>query len=198
MANVEMGVLSCSECLARHSEYVDGIMDAGTAAQWRTHLENCPDCARYDRVLRRGLTYLAAQPRAELTPDFTLQLQHRLAFEERRAALRPITSMATASLLVAAMLAFAAWVPVLMLARSDEPGAPVSSAPASPAVVEIAWHAEDAVDHQLPAHVHQAVRRALLLPDAASPIIEPAYSPVVLASPIAPLNYVRTVSYGAE
>jgi predicted anti-sigma-YlaC factor YlaD len=195
-----MAVLSCSECLARHSEYLDGVMDAASSALWRAHLENCPDCARYDRVLRRGIAHLAAQPPAELTPDFTMQLQHRLAFEERRMALRPITSMATASLMVAAMLAFAAWIPVLMLARSDSDSAGQVAvlASASQVATEIAWHAEDAVDHGLPAHVHQAARRVLSLPSHRGPMIEPAYTPIVLESPIAPLTYARTVSFGAD
>ena len=192
-------MLSCSECLARHSEFLDGVMDAASSAQWRAHLEHCPDCARYDRVLRRGLSYLAAQPRAELTPDFTMQLQHRLAFEERRMALRPITSMATASLMVAAMLAFAAWIPVLMLSRDSDSARPAAAfTSASPVATEIAWHAEDAVDHGLPAHVHQAARRVLSLPRHRGPMIEPAYTPIVLESPIAPLTYARTVSFGAD
>lgn len=179
-------------------EYLDGVLDADTEALWRTHLANCPDCTRYDRVLRRGLALLAAQPQSQLTPDFTTELQQRLALEERRMAMRPMTSLATASLMVAAMLALAAWIPVLLLSRTgDSQGNVAPIASASTASSEIAWHAEDAVDHHLPVHIHQA-RRALGLTQHAMSVIEPRYTPVILDSPTAPLNYVRTASYASE
>jgi anti-sigma factor RsiW len=179
-------------------EYLDGVLDAATQAEWRMHLAECPACARYDRVLRRGLALLAAQPQSQLTPDFTTELHQRLALEERRMAMRPMTSLATASLMVAAMLAFAAWVPVLLMSRGSDAQVEVAVASASTASSEIAWHAQDAVDHQLPVHIHQA-RRALGLIQHATPVIvEPRYTPVILDAPTAPLNYVRTASYATE
>jgi hypothetical protein len=192
-----MTVLSCNECRARHSEYLDGLMDAATAEQWRAHLSGCAVCGRYDRVLRRGLAVLAAQQDAQLTSDFSTELQRRIAFEDRRLALRPMTSLATTSVVLAAVLAFAAWVPVLMLSRDEQPVGLTPIASASTRSSEIAWHAENAVDHHLPTHIHQA-RRSTWLPRHTPPVIEPAYTPVVLESPIAPLNYARTVSFGAE
>lgn len=173
-------------------------MDDVMAAQWRAHLSSCPDCARYDRVLRRGVSYLNAQPAPQVTPDFAGELQERLAVEERRLLMRPVTSLATASVLVAAMLAVAAWIPVLLLSRASDPTSVVAStASASTVASEIAWHAENAVERQLPAHVHPP-RRVVWLTRTAPPVIEPKYSPVILESPIAPLRYAQTVSYGAE
>jgi predicted anti-sigma-YlaC factor YlaD len=191
-------VLSCSDCLARHSEYLDGIMDAGTAAQWRAHLAECAECARYDRVVRRGLTLFAAQAQLRPTPDFMTQLEQRLAYEDRRIAMRPITSLASASVAIAAMLAFAAWIPVILLATGDErmPAVVAESQPLSAASSEIAWHVESAVDRRSPEHVH-FVKRVAWAPSAENHVIEPKYTPVVLESPIAPLSYSRT-AYGAE
>jgi hypothetical protein len=187
-------VLSCSECLARHSEYLDGVMDAATADQWRAHIAGCTGCARYDRVLRRGLKTLIAQPLVEPDPDFSAELNRRLAFEDRRFAMRPITSLAGASVAVAAMLAFAAWLPFLLLTNS--PNQQVIAASATQVATEIAWHGESAVDHRTTSYVHQA--RRVIWPASNSHVIETKYTPVVVESPIAPLSYARTVSLGSE
>lgn len=188
-------MLSCSECLARYSEFMDGVMDAGKAEAWRAHLAGCPDCARYDRVLRRGLKLLTTQSSVAPSDDFFLQLQHRLTTEDDRMGMRPLTSMATASLAVAAMLALAAWIPVMMLARGDSPS--ILGASASTVATEIAWHRESAVEAESPAHVHLA-RRLAWAPTADGHVIEAKYSPVVLESPTAPPNYTRPYSFGAD
>jgi hypothetical protein len=189
-------VLSCRDCLARYSEYVDDRMDAETAEQWRSHLSTCPDCARYDHVLRRGVKLLNDRPRAELADDFLLQLNHRLTLEDQRAQMRPVTSMAAASLAVAAMLAFAAWVPVLMLSQGNTTKS-LAIEPASAVATEIAWHRENAVDQRTPTHIHLA-RRLAWAPTSSGHVIEAKYTPVVLESPIAPPSYARPVSYAGE
>jgi hypothetical protein len=169
-------------------------MDPQDADRWRAHIAGCASCGRYDRVLRRGLRTLAAQPHVDLDADFTSELHRRLASEDRRFGTRPITSMAAASVAVAAMLAFAAWLPVLLLTNGPEP---VIAAPATPAASEIAWHGEGAVEYRAPSHVHQA-RRVVVWPTHHAHVIEPKYTPVVLESPIAPLNYAQTVSAVSE
>jgi anti-sigma factor RsiW len=186
-------VLSCSDCLARHSEYLDGVMDNVTTEEWRIHLAECAECARYDRVVRRGLKVLAAQAHIEPSSDFMAQLQRRLAVEERRTALRPMTSLAGASLAVAAMLAFAAWIPVLILANDSAPqGAQVTVfEPVSETASEIAWHVERAVDRRAPTHVHLASRRVAWAPTSTGDMIAPDYTPVVLELPTAPPHYSR-------
>jgi anti-sigma factor RsiW len=189
-------VLSCSDCLARYSEYVDGVLDAETAAEFRAHLSTCPRCARYDHILRRGVGLLNEQPRVELADDFLLRLNHRLTVEDQRAQMRPVTSMAAASLAVAAMLAFAAWIPVLMLSQQNASEG-VAAQPVSAVATEIAWHGENAVDHRTPTHVHLA-RRLAWAPTSSGHVIEAKYTPVVLESPISPPVYARPVSYAGE
>jgi anti-sigma factor RsiW len=192
-------VLSCSDCLARHSEYLDGLMDSATAEEWRLHLAECEECARYDRVVRRGLKILAAQGHIEPDADFTSRLHQRIAVEDRRAQMRPMTSLAGASVAVAAMLAFAAWVPVIMLANEESQNTvAMEAAPMTTATSEIAWHAEDAVEHATPTHIHLATRRIAWAPSIEERhVIEPQYTPVVLESPIAPPNYSRAY-YSAD
>jgi hypothetical protein len=189
-------VLSCSGCLARYSDYIDGQMDAETAELWRSHLSTCPDCSRYDRVLRRGLKLLNEQPRAELPDDFLLQLNHRLGIEQQPTHMRPVTSLAAGSLAVAAMLAFAAWIPVLMLSQGRTSNA-IAAQPASAVAAEIAWHRESAVDDRTPTHVHLA-RRLAWAPTSSGHVIEAKYTPVVLESPITPPSYARPISYAGE
>jgi anti-sigma factor RsiW len=175
--------------LARHSEYLDGRLDAIAAEEVRDHLASCPRCARYDRVLRRGVKILAAQPPIEPTPDFAFQLQRRLEFEQRHAALQPMRSMATASVAVAAMLALAAWIPVLMMATEErEALSAVQTAEASPVSAEIAWHGAPAVDEEAHAHIH-LVTRGGWQPSAEHHPIAPRYTPVVVGSPTEPINY---------
>ncbi len=171
-------------------------MDTPTAEIWRTHIARCPGCARYDRVLRRGLKYLAAQPQVEPSEEFTAQLHYRLAFEDGRVGVRPITSLAAASVAVAAMLAFAAWLPVLMLSNPEQSVVSGAIVPASAVASEIAWHGEGAVESRPSTHIHQA--RRVIWPSRGHHVIEANYTPVVLESPIAPLSYARTVSFGAE
>jgi hypothetical protein len=189
-------VLSCRECLARHSEYLDGEMDAVTAAMWRAHLAECPRCARYDRVLQRGIRTLTAQPQLLPQSDFMLQLQQRMLAEDRRAVMRPFSSMATASLAVAVMLAFAAWLPVMILAGEEKQAVAVAEA-ASAVATEIAWHGESAVESRASGHVHFA-RREVWLPSTATHVIETRYTPVVLESPIAPLSSSRAYPSAAD
>ena len=189
---------SCSEYLARHSEYLDGLMDDVTAQQWRTHLSDCADCARYDRVVRQGLKLLVAQSELQPTPDFMTQLQQRLVYEDRRSAMRPMTSLASASVAIAAMLAFSAWIPVILLATDEEqsPVQVIEASAVSATASEIAWHAENAVERRAPEHIHFA-KRVAWAPTVSNHVIEPKYTPVVLESPTAPLSYSRT-AYGAE
>jgi hypothetical protein len=170
-------------------------MDEATAEIWRAHIAGCASCTRYDRVLRRGLKTLAAQALIEPDVNFTSDLHRRLAFEDHRLAARPITSMAAASVTVAAMLAFAAWLPVMMLTNPPKDKA-AASASASQVASEIAWHVESAVETSAGSHIHQAKR--VIWPANSDHVIEAKYSPVILESPIAPLSYARTVSYGGE
>lgn len=183
-------MLSCADLLSRHSEYLDGRLDERAAEEVRMHLADCRRCARYDRVLRRGLQLLAQQPQVEPSEDFYLRLEQRLRFEDQRAAMRPVRFMAAASVMVAALLALAAWVPVMLLATRESEPAPVVQA--SPVAAEIAWHGVPLFAEEEKDAIHFAQRRAWKpVPDVH--LIPPRYTPVVVESPTAPLNYTTAV-----
>ncbi len=68
----------CDRFLQDYTDFCDGLLDPERAAEFRDHLRGCPGCARYDRVLSRGLDLLRAIPTEEPTDDFLPRLQHRL------------------------------------------------------------------------------------------------------------------------
>ena len=181
-------MLSCSDCLARHSEYLDGAVSAEVARAVRAHLAECQGCARYDRVLRRGLQVLQSQPVLNVSPDFLGALESRLAAEDRR-AWRVMSALPAAALGVAAMLAFLAVMPVLMLRSANGAAAASQIEAASAIATEIAWHGESAVQQPERAHVHLATRRSAWSPASSAHVIQPKYTPVILESPTAPPTY---------
>lgn len=185
-------MLSCTEVLERHSDYIDGFMPADEAALWAQHIAACSDCARYDAVLRRGIRMLSAQV-VEPDADFMKQLHSRIADEEQRAA-RPISSTTATSVSVAAVLALAAWLPVMLWTRdAEETPAPVyaSEAPGDVASWEIAWHGGTAV-HQPRSHARLANRSVRLASVHANvSLIDRGYTPLILQSPVAPLLATR-------
>ncbi|HEX7050617.1 MAG TPA: hypothetical protein VF188_10480 [Longimicrobiales bacterium] len=107
--------MTCQEFLARHSEFLDSVMDPLDAARWCDHVASCPSCARYDRVLRRGHGLVQELPRPEPSPDFFPRLQHRIySLEASMDAERSAGGAgALVSLAVAGVLALLAWGPLL-------------------------------------------------------------------------------------
>ena len=71
--------MTCGEFLARHSEYLDQELGADAAAEMRRHASRCARCARYDRVLRRGLQLLRQAEPVLPSCDSYVGLQQHLA-----------------------------------------------------------------------------------------------------------------------
>lgn len=107
--------MTCQEFLARYSDYLDERMDAIEAPRWRRHVEVCPACARYDRILRKGLPLMRSLPHIEPSHDFFPRLQHRLFHvdDDLKAGRRPSGAGVAASLAIAGALAMLAWGPLL-------------------------------------------------------------------------------------
>jgi hypothetical protein len=186
----EKAVLSCKEVLARHSEYLDGEMAPADSELWRAHFAACPPCARYDRILRKGVRLLAETPHVEPDPSFKLHLRYRIADEERRSDLRPATINAAASVSVAAMLALAAWLPIMVVARStdSEPTWAPTTGNADLMATEIAWHGGRAVNQT---RSHERSRMTLQHTSSGASLIDRGYSPLIIESPTAPPSYTR-------
>lgn len=184
-------MLSCNEVLARHSEYIDGEMAPPDTEKWRTHLKDCAMCARYDRVLRKGVSLLAAKPELEPEPEFMMHLRYRLADEAHRMEVQPIQQQAGAVVSVMAVLALLAWIPIMSAGTRTASAVRVNAVETGSESSEIAWHGTYAM-HSEPSHVTLAAPAAALKPIySVVSLIDPGYSPLIIESPTSPPSYAR-------
>ena len=185
-------MLSCKEVLARHSEYIDGEMPAPDSEKWRAHLAACAVCARYDRVLRKGVSLLATKPEIEPEPEFMLHLRYRLADEAHRMETQLAKQHVAAAASVMAVLALLAWLPMMISTGNPvDSTAAAGAAETGTASSEIAWHGSYAV-HSEPSHVTLAAPAAALEPVySVVSLIDPGYSPLIIESPTSPPSYTR-------
>ena len=167
-------MLSCNELLAQHSEYIDGLLPGPRVEQVRLHLQTCDSCARYDRVLRKGVSLLGV-PSVEPSDDFLGSLHSRLALEEQRQTMRPVTIATSASVSIAAVLALVAWIPTVI---SSQPSHAVVTALTAP--TELATLASST--------------REVRLASTSADVSLISYSPLILESPTAPPSYAVTLT----
>ena len=114
--------MSCDQFIERYTDFRDGLLDVAATAEVEEHLAACPCCARYDRVMRRGLELLSDIPQAESSDDFMPRLRHRLynvdcgVTEGRRSfgGSAALVGVAAVGLLALFWLPFAASVPLEM------------------------------------------------------------------------------------
>jgi len=106
--------MTCTECIALSGDYIDGLIDAFGRSRFEDHLRGCPACARYVRVLRRGLAVVRGLDPVEPSPEFRVRLHRRLhgLAEEQRAVALPVLAGAGVTLAVVATVAVAAWLPL--------------------------------------------------------------------------------------
>lgn len=170
----------CEQLRERHGDYLDGVLSAAGLAQVQSHLEECDACARYDRVLRRGVELARQLPVVKPAADFELRLQHRIyhlqdgdAFGQQR----PLAGIGVAATL-AIVIALIAWSPFLVLDRADferkadgaaEPGAMMAALPpADPlGTVAVSWY--PGLVPALPTHPFMV--RPTVFPGPYSPLI---------------------------
>jgi predicted anti-sigma-YlaC factor YlaD len=129
--------MTCQEYLSRHSDYLDGVLDAQEVARCQVHLEGCSSCARFHEVLTRSLALVTELPAVEPSADFQERLQHRLlhlqdelARHDRFAGTGSLVSLA-----IAAVIAMVAWGPLLMQDGTAGRTGQASAAPTSNARV---------------------------------------------------------------
>jgi hypothetical protein len=103
----------CGEFLARHAEWLDGLVAGRAAAAYARHAAECDACGRYDRVVRDGLLLVRELEPVEPSPDFHARLQHRLFHAEEAAAGARRSPPLAGVMSVAALLALVAWSPIL-------------------------------------------------------------------------------------
>jgi len=75
-------MVNCERFLDEFSSFRDGVLPVWEMAAFRAHRDECPACARYDRVVRDGVEVLRSLPELEVSDDFGARLQHRLWHED--------------------------------------------------------------------------------------------------------------------
>jgi len=109
-------MIDCDSYLARYSDYLDHDMTVAERDEMEAHADECPHCADYDRVVRRGTDVLRGLPELEVSDDFADRLRWRLYAaeeEDRRARRLASPAQAVGTLAVAALIAAVAWVPLM-------------------------------------------------------------------------------------
>jgi hypothetical protein len=105
--------MTCQNCIAQATDFLDEALSPIERARHASHLERCPNCARYHRVLERGLGLARDVAEIEPTPGFRMRLHGRLrGLDEERRRRERAASGAALVLTVAGLVALAAWVPI--------------------------------------------------------------------------------------
>lgn len=121
--------MDCSELLDTFSDYRDRRLDPAERARVEGHLQRCPSCRRYRRVIDEGVRTLRELPAPPVPDDFRPRLRHRIFHLEDGDALgRDATASGvsgTAAVAMALLLALAAWGPALQDRTAEVTLAPV-------------------------------------------------------------------------
>ena len=112
--------VGCDEYLARHSEYLDGLLSPIAAARLSAHAAACGSCARYDRIVRKGIDMLRDLPDVQPSEEFEQRLQHRIFHMEDADSLQSRPLGLAATLGVATAIALLAWSPMIMTGARDD------------------------------------------------------------------------------
>lgn len=120
--------MKCEEFLKRYSEYRDERAAGDALEELERHREECEACARYDRVVSRGVRVLRGLPSPSPSPDFHDRLRHRIYHLEDRIPAAGSWSTGGAAILAAAAagLLALAWVPFVSRAPVEVELRPVS------------------------------------------------------------------------
>lgn len=71
--------MDCAEFLDSYSDYLDRRLEIHPVSEYGQHIENCPSCREYDRVMQRGLHVFRRLQPPDSTPDFANNLRSRVA-----------------------------------------------------------------------------------------------------------------------
>ncbi|CAN5360905.1 hypothetical protein BH23GEM4_BH23GEM4_24290 [soil metagenome] len=111
-------MVSCHEFISTYSDYRDGLVGAGLARSLARHRNECPSCARYDRVIRRGVEVARNIDGPSPSREFLPRLQHRIYHLEDDFRPDPFGSGVSVALLLMISVVFgvSAWLPAVRAA----------------------------------------------------------------------------------
>ncbi|MCI0435403.1 MAG: zf-HC2 domain-containing protein [Gemmatimonadetes bacterium] len=174
--------MTCADCIARSGDYVDGTIESLDRAGFTRHLTECEACARYVRVLRRGLAIVRELEPVQPSAEFTGRLHRRLhgLHEEQQSQARSLFAGATVTLALAASMAIASWLPIF---SRGEPADMVASGEPEPIRIDASRSAGDAVPWMMPNALSPLVRPFLSPPPSMTAALPGPYSPLVVQPP---------------
>jgi len=105
--------MRCNEFIETYSDYHDGLVSGELGTRFERHLEECVSCARYHRVLKRGVGMWRNLPGPSPSRDFLPRLQHRMYHIDDATRLTTRRSLGSAALVAVASVGLLAvtWLP---------------------------------------------------------------------------------------
>jgi len=200
----EPNEIDCEAFMELHTDYLDGFLPVEQVRVFDAHAASCPSCARFDRVVRRGLLLVRNTGEIEPSADFHDRLTERLRAPEppRPAVLNwNVALVVGAVLLVASIPPLVRYSGLLQLENevAPEAKAPTDAAPADPwpplQATDAWWQTPGAVPIGTPAGPFGVVSSppagdfSPLLIQA--PLIEPAPAAPRLVTYPVPLDPIR-------
>lgn len=73
--------MDCREFRDTFSDYLDGLLKTADEVRAREHLEACPECRRFERAYRTGVSAFQGLPPVGPSRDFGVRLVHRIRGE---------------------------------------------------------------------------------------------------------------------
>lgn len=113
--------MQCNSFVEAYTDFRDGLLSPAREAEFEAHLQACPACRRYDRVIHDGVDLLSELPAPQASDDFMPRLQHRIynldqgvldASSHRFLGSAALVAVASVGLLALFWLPFAASVPI--------------------------------------------------------------------------------------
>lgn len=112
-------MMDCGTFLDGYSDFRDGLLPLPDRVEFDAHLKECDHCARYNRVVDKGVRVYRDLPAIEVSEDFMDRLQHRLyhvddELANARRRRSPVSRGAAAALAAAACVAAVALLPQMI------------------------------------------------------------------------------------
>jgi len=172
--------MTCEECIALASDYIDAALNPLDAIRFRAHIAVCARCGRYQGVLERSLRIAREMPEILPSTDFEWRLNRRLREldEELVTHQNSVRSGVVVVLGLAALVVFVSWAPILAPARGTPGEAATYPGEARPAGAE--WLVEDVTDEWLLG----GVPTRTFMPPSATNMFPGPYSPLFVAPPL--------------